>query len=201
MPADPPAPARPARGRRPATTHAHVTEVALELFDRNGYEETTVDDVAVAAGISRRTLFRYVATKADLVWGEFDAELARLDEHLTAAPSDEPMLAVVRRAVVATNRFGPRELEGLRIRMRLISAVPALVAHSAVRYEEWRAVVARFAAGRLGCAPGDLAAQTVAHAALGAATAAFEHWARDGGDLAADVDAAMAMLERGFTAP
>ena len=57
---------------------------------------------------------------------------------------------VLRRSVMATNRFGAGELDELRIRMVLISTVPTLVAHSAVRYEEWCEVVAGFAATRLG---------------------------------------------------
>ena len=99
------------------------------------------------------------------------------------------MMDVLRRAVVATNRFGAGELDELRIRMGLISSVPALVAHSAVRYAEWCEVVAEFAAGRLGGAPDDLGPQTVARAALGAAMAAFACWARhDTEDLTAEVD-------------
>ena len=63
------------------------------------------------------------------------------------------MMDVLRRSVVATNRFGAGELDELRIRMALISTVPALVAHSAVRYAEWCDVVAGFAARRIGALP------------------------------------------------
>ncbi len=69
-----------------------------------------------------------------MVWGEFDAELLRLRERLSEAPEGEPMLDVLRRAVVATNRFGAGELDELRMRIALISSVPTLVAHSALRY-------------------------------------------------------------------
>src|SRR5664279_4046491 len=67
---------------------------------------------------------------SDVVWGEFDSELVRLDDRLNEAPGAEPMMDVLRRAVVATNRFGAGELDELRIRMGLISSVPDLVAHS-----------------------------------------------------------------------
>ncbi len=100
---------------------------------------------------------------------------------------------------MATNRFGAGELDELRIRMVLISTVPTLVAHSAVRYEEWCEVVATFAASRLGGAPEDLAPQTVARASLGAAMAAFASWARaDSDDLVGDVDRAFRLLATGF---
>jgi mycofactocin system transcriptional regulator len=194
-----PAPAEVARGRRPSTTRAQIARVALGLFERNGFDETTVEDIADAVGISRRTLFRYFESKRDIVWGEFAVELVRLRQHLHEAPADEPLMDVLRRAVVSTNRFGAGELDELRIRVNLISTVPTLVAHSALRYAEWRQVVAEFAAERRGEGPDDLGSQTLAHAALGAAMAAFARWAHhDVEDLSVEVDRALRLLATGF---
>ncbi len=188
-----------ARGRRPATSRVNVARAALDLFNRQGYDETTVDEIAAAVGVSRRTFFRYYDSKREVVWGEFDAELVRLEEKLASASTDEPMMDVLRHAVVATNRFGAGELDELRIRMGLISSVPTLVAHSAVRYAEWCDVVAGFVAGRIGGTPDDLGPQTVARAALGAAMAAFTCWARyDTDDLTGEVDRAFRLLATGF---
>jgi TetR/AcrR family transcriptional regulator, regulator of mycofactocin system len=192
-------PAEVVRGRRPSTSREDVARAALDLFNRQGYDETTVDEIAGAVGVSRRTFFRYYESKRDVVWGEFDAELVRLRAQLGAAPGDEPMMDVLRRAVVATNRFGAGELRELRIRMGLISSVPTLVAHSAVRYAEWCDVVAGFVAGRIGGSPDDLGPQTVARAALGAAMAAFTRWAAYAtDDLTAEVDRAFRLLANGF---
>ncbi len=191
-----------ARGRPASTTRQDVARAALDLFARQGYDDTTVDEIASAVGISRRTFFRYYEAKPDVVWGEFDAELGRLRDSLSDAPDEEPMMEVLRRSVIATNRFGAGELDELRIRMVLISSVPTLVAHSAVRYEEWCDVVAEFAATRMGGSPGDLGPQTVARASLGAAMAAFACWAKaDDGDLATEVDRAFRLLATGFDQP
>ncbi len=188
-----------ARGRRPSTSRERVARAALALFSRHGYDETTVDQIAAAVGVSRRTFFRYYESKRDVVWGEFDAELVRLRDQLEGAPQDVPMMDVLRRSVVDTNRFGSGELDELRIRIGLISSVPSLVAHSAVRYAEWCQVVAEFAARRLGGHPEDLAPQTVARAALGAATAAFTCWASgESDDLPGEVDRAFRLLATGF---
>ena len=80
-------PAEPAATRRggpgPAAEHhpaEDVARAALDLFARQGYDETTVDEIAAAVGVSRRTFFRYYDSKRDVVWGEFDAELVRLRE-------------------------------------------------------------------------------------------------------------------------
>jgi mycofactocin system transcriptional regulator len=192
-------PSEVARGRRPSTSRDDVARAALDLFSHAGYDETTVDQIAAAVGVSRRTFFRYFDSKRDVVWGEFDAELSRLRDKLHAAPVDQPMMDVIRQAVVTTNRFGPTELEELRIRIGLISSVPTLVAHSAVRNAEWCDVVARFVAGRIGGSADDLGPQTVARAALGAAMAAFTHWAAAGTeDLSVEVDRAFRLLATGF---
>lgn len=193
------APHAPARGRRPSTSREEMARAALELFARQGFDETRVDEIAAAVGVSRRTFFRYYGSKRDVVWGEFDAELVRLRDRLAEAADDQPMMDVLRQAVMATNRFGAGELDELRIRMALIGSVPTLVAHSAIRYEAWCAVVASFAAGRLGGAPSDLGPQTVARAALGAAMAAFACWARrETDDLVGEVDRAFRLLATGF---
>jgi mycofactocin system transcriptional regulator len=188
-----------ARGRRPSTSRQDVARAALDLFARQGYDHTTVDQIAAAVGVSRRTFFRYYDSKSEVVWGEFDAELVRLRQQLEAAPADQPMMDVLRRAVVATNRFGARELDELRIRIGLTSSVPSLVAHSAVRYAEWCDVVAVYVAGRIGGASDDLGPQTVARAALGAAMAAFAHWAsHETDDLIGELDRAFRLLAAGF---
>jgi TetR/AcrR family transcriptional regulator, regulator of mycofactocin system len=187
------------RGRRPSTSREDVARVALDLFNRQGYDETTVDQIAGAVGVSRRTFFRYYDSKRDVVWGEFDAELVRLHDQLEGAPADRPMMEVLRHAVMATNRFGAGELDELRIRIGLIGTVPTLVAHSAVRYTEWCQVVAGFVARRSGCRPEDLGPQTVARAALGAAMAAFSCWASGADDdLPGVVDRAFRLLASGF---
>lgn len=176
--------------------------MALDLFNRRGYDQTTVSDIAEAVGVSRRTFFRYYDSKREVVWGEFDAELIRLADELQAAPEHEPMMDVLRRAVMATNRFGAGELDELRIRIGLIGSVPSLVAHSAVRYTEWCQVVAGFVAARTGWGADDLVPQTVARACLGAAMAAFGSWARhDTDDLTGAVDFAFRLLATGFDEP
>jgi TetR/AcrR family transcriptional regulator, regulator of mycofactocin system len=183
------------RGRPPRTTHEDVERVALDLFARDGFERTTVQDIAAASGIGRRTLFRYFASKNDIVWGDFERVLDRLRRNLDARPDGEPVLRAVGRAVVAANHYDADQLRQLRIRMTLITSVPALQAHSMLRYAAWRGVVAEFAARGLGGRPDELAPQVIAHAALGAAMAAFARWVDDPAqDLQRNLAAAFAVL-------
>ena len=182
----------------PATTHAEVAHVALELFARDGFDNTTVDDVAAAVGVGRRTLFRYYASKNDMVWGEFEGVMDALRAHLEDA-GEPPLLTALRKAIVASNRYAAEELPTLRIRMRLIGSVPALQGHSLRRYEEWRRIVVEYAAARRGEGPEDLVPQLIGHAALGITMAAFQWWVEHGdGDPADLIDAALLALETGF---
>jgi len=95
-----------------------VARTALELFARQGFEETTMDDIAVALGVGRRTLFRYFRSKNDMVWGDFDRVLRRLRAHLEAAPAQAPLMDALAEAVVASNRYDDAQLPELRIRIR-----------------------------------------------------------------------------------
>lgn len=186
-------------GRPRGTSRAAVTRTALELFAERGFEETTVEDIADALGVSRRTLFRYFASKNDMVWGEFDQVLERLRRCLAATADDQPLHEALRRAVVESNRYAEDQLPELRIRMRLITRVPALQAHAMLRYAEWRGVIAEFVAGRLDCRPDDLVPQAVAHAALGTSMAAFVVWVDDpSSDLVANLEEAYRLVGSGF---
>jgi mycofactocin system transcriptional regulator len=187
------------RGRPRSTTRAEVARVALELFHDKGFESTTMDDIADAVGVSRRTVFRYYASKNDIVWGDFSAVRARLRDELDASSPDEPLNDSLRRAVVASNRYGPEDLPELRMRMALITSVPALQGHSMIRYEQWRGDVARFVAERFGRREDDLGPQVIAQATMATAMAAFVHWVHHpAADLEASLDGALRVLLSGF---
>ncbi len=169
-------PPPPGRGRPPSTSRDHVGRTALALFVARGFEETTLADIAHAVGIGRRTLFHYFASKNDMVWGDFDGVLDRLRVSLADAAGDEPTMDTLGRAVVASNRYEGAALEDLRLRMTLITTVPALQAHSMVRYDAWRRVVSEFVAERRGEDPEGLMPLLVGHMALATSMAAFVRW-------------------------
>ena len=192
----------PLRGRPPSTSRDHLAGIALTLFVRNGFEETTLDDIASEVGVGRRTLFRYFSSKNDLVWGNFDGVLDRLRGELAAADPSEPMMQTLGRAVVASNTYEGEALEELRLRMTLITTVPALQAHSMVRYADWRHVVAEFVAERLGVDADDLIPLTVGHMALGASMSAFVRWvSHPDEDLRAHMRTGYRHLARAFDDP
>jgi TetR/AcrR family transcriptional regulator, regulator of mycofactocin system len=166
-------------GRRRSTTWDHISKVALDLFAARGFEEVSVDDVALAAGIGRRTLFRYYPSKNALPWGDFDAHLEHMRDLLAGLDPDVPIGDALRTALLAFNTFDETETARHRQRMRVILETAALQAYSMTMYAGWRAVVAAFVARRLGAKAGDLVPQTVAWTMLGVALSAYEHWLAD----------------------
>lgn len=188
-------------GRPPATSRVELELVARELFSERGFEATTVDDIAGAAGIGRRTFFRYFASKNDVVWGDFDRGLAELGRRLAGGGRSRPLLDVLREAVLAFNVLDDADVAWHRERMTLILEVPALQAHSTLRYAAWRGVVADFVAGRLGLAVDDLLPQLVGHLCLGAALTAYGQWLRrPEADLQQLLDAALRALDGSWAA-
>lgn len=173
---DVPAQAAPRPGRPSVTSRAELEQCALGLFAERGFDATTVDDIAAAAGIGRRTFFRYFASKNDAVWGDFEQGLVDLRTRFAGADPDQPLLEALREAVLAFNRFDPAEVPWHRERMALILQVPALQAHSTLRYAAWRRVVADFVAQRLGEPSDALRPQLIAHCCLAAAMTAYEQW-------------------------
>ena len=166
-------------GRRRSTTPEHITDVALELFTARGFDEVSADDVAHAAGIARRTLFRYYASKNAILWGDFDAHLEHLQELLDNVDPRIRMGEALRAALLAFNKFDESETVRHRRRMRVILETAEQQAYSMTMYAGWREVMAGFVAGRLGVKTTDPIPQTVAWTMLGVALSAYEHWLSD----------------------
>jgi mycofactocin system transcriptional regulator len=162
-------------GRPPTTSHEQIETVAFELFAEAGFEETTVDEIAAAVGVGRRTIFRYYPSKNDIVWGDFSHVIERLAGHL-AEGDGLPLMDALRRAAVLSNRYPAEQLPELRQRLTLITTAPSLQENSMLRYAAWRRAIAEWAAARLGQKPDDLVPETLAQTALGASMAAFTRW-------------------------
>ncbi len=166
-------------GRRRSTTPHDITDAAIELFAARGFAEVSVDDVAQAAGISRRTLFRYYASKNAILWGEFDTHLGHLRELLDTVGPRVPLGEALRAALLAFNTFDESETVRHRERMRVILQTAELQAYSMTMYAGWREVIAEFVTRRSSAKTTDLLPRTVAWTLLGVALAAYEHWLGD----------------------
>jgi mycofactocin system transcriptional regulator len=187
------------RGRPPGTSRRQLELIALRLFTEQGFDETTIEQIAAEAGVSRRTFFRYFDSKASALWGEFDAEVATIRVALAAVPCDVPTMDAIRQAVVAANHYRAADIPELRARMSLIISVPALQSSAAVRYDAWEKAISDFAAVRIGQPADSLYALAIGRATLAVCRAAYDRWcARGDADLTVYLDAAIAALAAGF---
>src|SRR5260370_18622039 len=101
------------RGRPPGTSARQLELISLRLFTEAGFEETTVEQIAAAAGVSRRTFFRYFESKSDVLWHAFDGEVRALRAAFAAVAPDVPLMEAIRQAVIAVNP--PRPDDGPRL--------------------------------------------------------------------------------------
>ena len=185
-------------GRPKATTHDQIERVAFELFSAHGFDGTTLDAIAGEIDVSRRTVTRYFGSKNDIPWGRFDRTLVDFADLLRAMPSGLPLWERVHRGVVAFNDFPDDAVPPHRERMRLILHTPTLVAHSVLRYGQWRNVIAEYVAIETDQSPTAALPQLAGHISLALAMTAYEQWLDvDNGDsslLTVLLDKAMADL-------
>ncbi|MFG1608113.1 TetR/AcrR family transcriptional regulator [Actinoplanes sp. NPDC049265] len=156
---------------------------AIELMLESGFAETSVDDIVNAAGVSRRSFYRYFGTREDLVLGRTDEQIATLVDALTARPADEdPWLALQRAAESLPDAAQPTE-RALAF-TRLVNGDPVLRARHLEQRAAWRAALAPVIERRLrrpGAEPDQLAATALVAAALSCLDVAVEEWVRRGG--------------------
>ena len=107
-----------------ANFRSSVAEAALDLFTDNGYDPTSVDDIALAAGISRSTFFRQFRAKEDVIFADHEALLAELTVYLAASHPD-PWEAVCQGAELVFVKFSERRKLSQK-RYHVVQAVPAL---------------------------------------------------------------------------
>ncbi|MFJ6618218.1 TetR family transcriptional regulator [Kitasatospora sp. NPDC091335] len=187
------------RERKKLKTRQTIRREAYRMFAGQGYENTTVEQIAAAAEVSPSTFFRYFATKEDLVHSdEYDPAMISA---LLARPADEPFLTSCREAIVGLIRaLLQHERQELLTRMRLITEVPALRAglHSGGNspQELYLSVLTR----RAGVEEPSYEMRVTAAAIGAASTEAVLHWAAGDGqeDIATLVDRTFALLESGF---
>ncbi|UEA57776.1 TetR/AcrR family transcriptional regulator [Gordonia otitidis] len=102
-----------------------VVAASIRLFSENGYESTTVDQIAAAAGVSRRTLFRQFRSKEDMIFADHEVLLAAVAEQLADSGDSDPWAAVCTAAeLVFVHFLTSRELAVRR--MEVVSKVSAL---------------------------------------------------------------------------
>jgi len=168
------------RERKKLRTRADITVAALRLFAERGFDGTTVDDIALAADVSRRTFFRYFARKEDVILA-WKSEMAQeLRAALADRPAAESAFEAAHGAIAGVVRgyaAQPQLTLGL---LRLFELTPALAPE--VEHDSWDAALAEGVAARLAVDPArDPRPRLVALVSFAVLNAAVQEWAAGGG--------------------
>ncbi len=172
----------------------------MQLFVSKGFDETTIDDVAAAAGMSRRSVFRYFATKEDIVVGKLNLGTEDMLDILRTCPLDEPVWTSLRRIFDLAG--GPERQQALKPVQRIIFETPALLAVYLERTQSMQEaiaaeIVARARAAGEPYAEDDLAPRAITAAAFACMNAAQHAWLASDSDepLTDFIDEAMAAVQ------
>jgi AcrR family transcriptional regulator len=189
------------RERKKARTRAAIQAHALRLFAEQGYEATTIEQIAEAAEISPSTYFRYFRTKEDVVV-EDDYDPMILAAFEAAGPADRPLTRLrvaVREMLAMIDDEQPQILE----RTQLIFAVPALRARTLQNMLTTMDVFAEALARDSGLPASDRRVRVFTGAVVGAWMAVLVRWAETDGEerLSQMIDDALATLEEGLDRP
>ena len=154
------------RERKKGETRARLQEVALNLFEKNGYAGTTVEQIARGADVSFRTFFRYFPSKEDLVL--FDAYDSPLASAIMTSPKTVGAIQAIRDAVIETyGKLSPVQRSLAQVRHELIMKEPELRMRYLARTMEEMTIIERAIADRSGSRTDDMAIQTMAGAIIG----------------------------------
>lgn len=161
------------------SARARLTAAAFDLFNEQGFDATTIDEIAARAGVGRTTYFRNFRTKEDVVFPDHAELLDAIGSRLAAATPGNSLLAIVDAArLVLTHYLEEGDLA--RSRYALTSAVPALRDRENSSAQRYRLVFKRFILSWLGDEPrAELQADLMAAAVVTAHNHVLRRWLRE----------------------
>ena len=186
------------RERKKARTKATIQHHALRLFQAQGYDGTTVEQIAEAAEISPSTFFRYFPTKEDVVLYD-DLDPLMIAAYRAQPPELGPIEAMRHAMHVAFASLPPDETMAQAERARLVMQVPDLRMRMLDQITDATNLLAQMIAERTGRDPHDFHLRVLAGAILGALMAAFLEVAQRGDyDFVSAMDASLRYVEAGL---
>ena len=174
-----------------------LADAAARILAVRGFDETTVDHIVAAAGVSRRTFFRYFESKEDVIVHMLAGAGEHICDALRTRPADEPTAAALRHALTPIISFSVADPDKALHTSRLIFNTPALLARFLERQTRWQADIAAILGHRAGLDPcTDLRPTLAAGIALTAFNTALRCWATNDNNqpLATVIDDAFAFV-------
>ncbi len=123
--------------RRHEQTRAAIADAAVALFAERGFAETTMDDVADAAGVSRRTAYRHFPSKDDLVFEHPRRWLVHFNDHVAEPRPGETQRERCRRGLLAVSRLIQAHAGSIAAAYKVMLATPSLRGYNGRTEDEW----------------------------------------------------------------
>jgi AcrR family transcriptional regulator len=162
------------RERKRVETHARIQVEAIRLFIKHGFEFTTLDDIAEAANVSRRSLFHYFESKEEIVFSTRADFPKLIAEAIGRRPVNEPLLEMVENALIDVVALGvPPQTRNVS---RLIRDTPILSARDQAKYEHVEMILVKALSDRKRLPETDTACRVTAATAIGLMKLALKGW-------------------------
>jgi AcrR family transcriptional regulator len=185
-------------GRWEPDARGRLAQAALELYAEAGYEQTTVADIAVRAGVTERTFFRYFADKREVLFDGSGELQRRVLDGVAAAPASLPPVDAAARAFEDAASFLEERREPARTRAATIAANPSLQERELLKLASLGTAVAGALRARGVAEP---AATLAAETGVTIFRVGFEKWiARSSGTLAGCIGETLDELRTALTA-
>lgn len=176
-------------------------KAAQVLFHEKGYDDTTIEEIAASAAVSRRTFFRYFRSKEDLVFPHQDERLRQFMELLESHDPSVTAFETLRKLTTLFSLEYSQHADGIIAQQALIQTSPALLAREREIDRAWELTLEEYFIRWGGGGPeAERRARVLAGAAIGVIRATLRYWFSTGGkeDLEALGQDAIDHLERGF---
>lgn len=183
------------RDRKKLEAERTLAKVAKKAFEKRGFDAVTVEEIAAAANVSKRTFFRYFPTKEDVFFGRRREQLEALESALVPLPDETPF-ATVRRALISLSSLHLEAKDDVLREHRVLARSPSLLAKDL----EWDRRAQELVARALARSGDTRRARLVSGAIVGVLRVVVEDWVRSDGtlDLAAEGSEALDLLARTF---
>jgi AcrR family transcriptional regulator len=187
---------------RTADTAQRLRDAAFELFQAQGFDATTVEDIAQRAAVGRTTFFRHFRAKEDVVFPDHAALAAAVAARLDASTGEPPVVAVTEAALLVLDRY-VEEGQRARARYRLVTSVEPLRARELASTQPYQRAFGRYLRQVLADDPeGLLQAEVVAAAVIAAHNVVLRRWLReDSGDPRRELREVLAEVFRRWSWP
>ena len=190
------------RERKKLKTREALEQAALELFEKQGFDRTTIEEIVEACDVSPRTFFRYFPNKEALLLSDADEKCQLLVTGLLDRPAGESPLRSIRESLVENLAILEHDRARMLLQSRIMAESPGLRTYKVERQQSWEEAIFQAlqtrAARDLDVNRSTFELRLVASTAIAALRAAVETWLEEGGDVIARVDDAFARIAAGL---